>query len=1054
MICKNKPMIGIVGEKDNDIVKRLVNSLNKLNLKNLIPFLPLDFNINFKYFPNQDEMKNYLKSDAYGSDKINFPELCFGIDLKQRSETDFSYSLSYFDSIFRNSINDVPSTLKKSLDPFQIGPDLSSYAKWVSSGYLYMMKMINTIILQISTNNPSANINIGIINQKFDSLIQDPFANFLGFMLPFFLVIAYICPLCLLVFRMVKEKETRAKEGMKIMGMKDVVYFLSYFIQYLIINTITSFLNTMILRRVLKNITSPFIFGFNWLYGMNVFSLGYFFQAIMDKTRIAMIISILIYFIMFFVSVAVLSEDVSNFAKILMSFFPPTALQLGINVLAKFETNSLKFTADSVQFKYNNYSVSNMYTMFIINFFLYLFLGFYLENVLTHQFGITKPFYFLCTKNYWCKNSSSNNGLKEKIQMQILKNNNNNLGNESNAKLQGNEEIHKIKNPNLNNNNENDHFEDESKYEHLIRSGECLSIINLQKKFGEKKKALDGLNLNFYKNEIFALLGHNGAGKSTTISILCGLYEADSGEALFNSKNVLDSHNLTHFRQKLGICPQHDVLFDNLTVKEHLEMFCFFKGVESKNINEEINKALEDMCLKDKTDFQAKELSGGQKRKLSIALALIGGSEVVFLDEPSSGMDITSRRQLWNILKKCINNRIIVLTTHYMEEAAVLGNRIGIMTNGKLKCSGSSLFLIDRYGQYISLNIIKQTDASNEEIIKFISDKIPNIEFEILSEEILFRIPKIDNNISLKKFFSELDSNLNNLKIKNYGASMPTLEDVYLNVASHKNLDTILPSKKSKYDQNNDVKFKKKSHNLVLKNGINIENNDSNDINENNNSNKMNKIEIDFKQNIKLIKYDEYDVNDYPKISNFNKFWIDFITSVNKRIIQIIRDKKSFMLEIICPLLLVLIGLLVSSVEFIKDSPSIKINLDILGILQQNIFIYPKIFSNGNDIPYQLLNNNNNDAVFIVNNQSLDYQKNLTNTLITFNNIVSPKNYTKDLNSYGSFLIGNIDYQKHYYEFFVFANMQAKDSALIYPQLMMNQIISLASNKSINIEVF
>jgi len=802
-----------------------------------------------------------------------------------------------------------------------------------------------------------------------------------------------------------------------------------------------------VLTRVLKNVSFPYIFGFNWLYGMNVFSLGYFFQAIMDKTRVAMIISILVYFIMFFVSVAVLGEDVSNTAKMFMSLLPPTTLQLGINVFAKFETSALTFTSEYVSFKYNNYSVSNMYSMFILNFFLYLFIGFYLENVFSHQFGIKKPYNFLCTKSYWCKTSSGQVALKS-MQMQEL-NKQNIKGNESNVDLKANEELRRIKEGN---NNNQDHFEDESKYESLIKEGDCLSILNLHKKFGEKKKALDGLNLNFYKNEVFALLGHNGAGKSTTISILCGLYEADSGEAFYKNMDVLKSSNLSLFRQKLGICPQHDVLFDNLTVKEHLEMFCVFKGVESNLIDDEVKKAMEDMYLTDKKDFQTNDLSGGQKRKLSIALALIGGSEVVFLDEPSSGMDITSRRQLWDILKKCINNRIIVLTTHYMEEAAVLGNRIGIMTSGKLKCSGSLLFLIDRYGQYISLNIIKHPEANDDSIIRFFLERIPDIEYEILSEEILIRIPKINKEISLKEFFTNLDKNLDNLRIKTYGASMPTLEDVYLNVASHKNLDLILPSNaKSKKDVNDEENKKKNNHNLVLKNGMSGENENSDS--NNNNYNDANKnANKDFKQEIKIMKYDDYDSRGFPVISSSKKFWIDLNSSLKKRFIQIIRDKKSFMLEIICPILLVLIGLIVSSVEFIKDSPELKIEPGVLGLKEQKIYLYQNIFKNSQDLPNSFLKDN--DQV-IIEKKALDNQNksDLTNILINFNNLISPMKYTKDLNSYGSFLINELNTDKNFYEFYVFANMQSKDSPLIYTQMMMNKIISFAAKKQINIQV-
>lgn len=262
-------------------------------------------------------------------------------------------------------------------------------------------------------------------------------------------------------------------------------------------------------------------------------------------------------------------------------------------------------------------------------------------------------------------------------------------------------------------------------------------------------------------------------------------------------------NNMDDFRKSLGICPQHDVLFDKLTQREHLNMFAVYKGISADKRDEEVEKIIEEMGIKEKENDLVEGLSGGQKRKLSIAIALLGGSKVVFLDEPSSGMDITSRRKLWDILKRSCSNKIIVLTTHFMEEASVLGNRIGIVSQGKLKCCGTSLFLIERFGKTISLTIAKDKKADDDEIIKFVQNRIKGVEHEILSEEILFRIPKKDQ-INFKDFFGELDENLENLKIKSYGASMPTLEDVFLNISEdkHSNIFFIPRSKiiREKYE--------------------------------------------------------------------------------------------------------------------------------------------------------------------------------------------------------------------------------------------------------------
>ena len=288
-------------------------------------------------------------------------------------------------------------------------------------------------------------------------------------------------------------------------------------------------------------------------------------------------------------------------------------------------------------------------------------------------------------------------------------------------------------------------FQSEEFYQmNYTNPSDSLKIRNICKIFEDGKQALNNVSFNLYKNEIFALLGHNGAGKSTLISILSGLYPATSGHAIYNNKNIISSQGHSNFRQYLGICPQHDVLFDDLTVRQHLEMFCVFKSVPNNIIDEEINKILRDFDLLDKQDTKSCNLSGGQKRKLSICIALVGGSSVIFLDEPTSGMDITSRRNLWDILKRYAGGRIIILTTHYMEEAAVLGNRIGILSEGNMKCIGSPLFLIEKFSKNINLNITKELDSSNDDIINFVISNIKddNIEYDVFTEEILFRIPK------------------------------------------------------------------------------------------------------------------------------------------------------------------------------------------------------------------------------------------------------------------------------------------------------------------------
>jgi ATP-binding cassette subfamily A (ABC1) protein 3 len=198
-------------------------------------------------------------------------------------------------------------------------------------------------------------------------------------------------------------------------------------------------------------------------------------------------------------------------------------------------------------------------------------------------------------------------------------------------------------------------------------------------------------------------------------------------------------------------------LFDLLTPEEHLDIFCDFKGVPRKDKKEEIKKMLIDVDVYGNKDTEAKNLSGGNRRKLSVAIALIGGSKLVLLDEPTAGMDLSARRKLWNMLKNYKHNRIIILTTHYMDEADILGDRIGIMTGGQLICLGSSLFLKNRFGVGYNLTMVKKSKESNTKIGKYLENKIGEVKkLSEVSSEITYQIPTALSN-KFKDFFPQFD---------------------------------------------------------------------------------------------------------------------------------------------------------------------------------------------------------------------------------------------------------------------------------------------------------
>ena len=999
--------LGIPG----DIKQQMIKDAELFKTKGINDFtLTMD---SFQEFSSVEELNEYIKDPSYLSKKDKL--ICFGVKFSYDEENKhYNYSLHFFDYPKQGNegIQDIANNAQGMFDPFQTGPDLNSFMRYKNGAYSYMMKIINQYILRKETGKSDAELNYGIAAMKYIDYRSDSFGEFMGYMIGVILVMAYMSPLSLYVYRMVGDKESKIKESMKIMGLEEGQYFLSYFIQYTVINIFSSIINAGLFTVFLDRISYYHLFVTLLLWSLNVFALIYFFQSFIDKTKIALVLSLVIYFMMYCVSLACMFEGGSLAAKIGLSLFPQVCLNNGILLFSKFQYHFRTFKDREFFEIYTTFSVGLMYIMFVVDFFLFLFLGFYLNNVLPHDFGIRKPLYFIFTSDFWCSNKKRNNDEKKLIDKKLEENAEED--NKENYVVYGSKDdiIKDEVDEKLYGDSPN--FESEEIYKNRNKNDDKLKIRNIVKMFGDGKIAVNGVNLNFYKDEIFALLGHNGAGKTTLISMLTGMYEATKGTAIYEGVNILDSMNMEIFREKLGICPQHDILFEDLTIREHLEMFSIFKGVESTEVDNEVNKTLHDFQLEDIQYMLAKNLSAGQRRKLSISISLIGGSKVIFLDEPSSGMDITSRRNLWEILKRQTDGKIIILTTHYMEEASVLGKRIGIINAGKMKCIGSPLFLIEKYGKFMSLNVTKEEDCDSNTIIEFIKNNAEDIEYEALSEEIMFRIPiKNENsgkktNFDLKSFFTKFDDNVKKLRIKSYSVSMPTLEDVFLNVAA---------------EDNNNIKSKE---------------------------------ELEQQQENDKILYNSNLREDYTKNS---KFLNDFKISMKRRYLITIRDIKGFLMEILCPIILTLFGLLLSKIEIGYKSGPVEVSFEELG--KQNIIYSSYDDTNINlndfileDIPSTKIEGltidnfpDKKDAVKEYINKIYEIQKDTEDSSKKEVDMASD-DYT---GYFGSLFMLDVDNSNKKYEFIIALNARVRQGLPIYSHYFLKHILEKACGKKLSI---
>jgi len=327
--------------------------------------------------------------------------------------------------------------------------------------------------------------------------------------------------------------------------------------------------------------------------------------------------------------------------------------------------------------------------------------------------------------------------------------------------------------------------------------------------------AVRGISLGIQKGECFGLLGPNGCGKTTTLDVLTGeIRPPSSGHVSIFGHDMSQQEGFAQAYKVLGVCPQVDPLWESLSGRNHLLYYGRLKGVPEATLASTVNLLLQRLGLEVfDADKPAKEYSGGMKRKLSLGIALIGHSPMLFLDEPSAGVDAGAKRHLWKVIKLRGPDQTVVLTTHSLEEAEALCNRMAIQVKGQLRCLGTSMHIKRKYGSGYQLEILtkpgvqeqlasgsdrpaparaegnERTQASGppEAIMRFVREKIsPDAEvLESHADRHLFQMPPMSagSGLSLGHMFTELQQNIRALNIADYTITQPSLEQVFLRFA-------------------------------------------------------------------------------------------------------------------------------------------------------------------------------------------------------------------------------------------------------------------------------
>lgn len=518
------------------------------------------------------------------------------------------------------------------------------------------------------------------------------------------------------------------------------------------------------------------IWVFMFVYSISMTTFCFMLSVFFSKANTAAAVAGLMWFVLYvpFTFTQQNYAQMSLSSKLTVCLSSNTAMAYGFQLILRFEGIGEGLQWSNFWRPVNvddNLTVGLTMCLMLVTSCIYMLITLYVEKVMPGSYGVPEKWYFPLSKEFWF-------GTPEYIGVE----------DSSDPATDQKGDKH-----NLN-------FEPDPQHRNA-----GVRVKNLRKVYANKKVACQGLTLNMFDDQITVLLGkyemitslyfeyiysgiklsfsgHNGAGKTTTMSMLTGMFPPTSGTALINGHDIRT--NLYKARSSIGLCPQHNILFDELTVREHIIFYSRLKGLSSEEIVKEVDRYVQLLELEPKINAMSASLSGGMKRKLSVGVALCGRSKVVFCDEPSSGMDPAARRALWDLLQTEKQGRTILLTTHFMDEADVLGDRIAIMSEGELKCCGSSFFLKKRFGTGYHLICVKNENCDSSAVTNILRQYIPNIEIDSeIGSELSYDLPAefVDR---FEKMFQVLEEEQSALKLGSFGVSLTSLEEVFMKVGA------------------------------------------------------------------------------------------------------------------------------------------------------------------------------------------------------------------------------------------------------------------------------
>ncbi|CEF68575.1 Retinal-specific ATP-binding cassette transporter [Strongyloides ratti] len=790
-------------------------------LENIIPCLYFD---RIQFVKNETEMENTAlclqKYNMFYTGIVLHDISVFNsTDLNTYNFTSLNNSIIYS----LRPVNYLIDTGTKIFSRFHVRHlprnDYTQDLKYFTSGFIYLQDIIDRILIEQKTKLPIPKFGIYTQQEPSPCVLYDTSFD-INYSISLCIVSSFIFTFGLLVKNVVGEKESFIADIMFIRGLSEVLYYLAYFLDSIIVNSIISCLICLMLvyGKILMNINFWSLYIPMIFYVIATSSQIIIICSIFKNSYYALGISSFIYIVGFIPSAL---HAIGNFGfTYIYLIFPQSAIGSLLEIYINKYPGDISFFEyfDTLKL-YTGLYYWHAYLMILIDVIFYTIFAFIIIPLLKT----------LEHTKFWTCIIQKINIFSKKIE---------------------NDEI----NFSIIEDIPNDYIS-------------SVKIHNLVIRYPNGVYGLKGVSMNFYNNQITAFLGHNGAGKSTTVRFLSGMQKATSGYAIIYGKD--SRYEMNEIRKMIGICPQENVLFYYLTVYEHFKFFGGLMNIPDDKLEYEINNILTDIGMIFKKDCLGYNLSGGMKRKLCMGLALLGGSKLIILDEPTSGVDPLQRRSIWDLIFKIKENRTIILSTHYMDEAEVLGDRILVMQSGKVGAEGSIKFLKEKLGNEILLKIRKECieKCKDSKCQEYIS-KYCKLE-KCSPLYMHYRIPQEQNNV-----ISDLLSYLK----KNIG--MPC-SDFQLYLSDFQDFFLKLSEKKSTFDLN------------LISNNINESSTSSESFN-----------------NISEFKHPEFK----QEMNTFKLFWTRYFVLLKKRYYLFKNDFALEMTQRTLPLFTLILALLYSFV--------------------------------------------------------------------------------------------------------------------------------------------